>query len=159
MRRPGLFELLTAWRDERGVTVVELLIAVLILAIALIGLAAAIGPAVLATTQGSLQTVAVHLAQDRIEVAKRTAFENDDGPDDPPDLDDLIAARAAVTGFGNFERRVQVQAYTPAAGSCAATPCTGSCAAGACKQVIVSVFFMSGQGEIQTTLSTIRVGP
>jgi type II secretory pathway pseudopilin PulG len=152
MRRPGPSDLLTAWRDERGVTVVELLIAVLILAIALIGLAAAIGPAVLATTQGSLQTVAVHLAQDRIEVAKRTAFTALEA--------ELNATRAPVSGFGNFERAVQVLPYT-SPGGCAggANPCADSCPAGACKQVIVSVFFMSGQGEVQTTLSTIRVGP
>jgi Tfp pilus assembly protein PilV len=130
---------------------VELLVAVLLLATALIGLAGAVGPALLATTQGSLQTVAVHLAQDQIEVAKRTAF---------ADLEDLDTGDDPVAApeFGNFKRKVDVQPYT-SPGGCGAAPCTGSCASGQCKQVIVTVLFASGQGEVQTTLATIRVGP
>ena len=118
MRRSATSDPATLRRSEAGVTVVELLIAVLILAFALIGLASAIGPAVLATTQGGLQTVAVHLAQDRIEVAKRTAFSALEA--------ELVASRAPVPGFGNFERRVEVQPYAPVAG-CSAAPCAIRC--------------------------------
>jgi len=123
---------------ERGVTLVELMVAMLLLAVALIGLAASFPFSMYAVTDGGRQTVATNLALEIIEQAKRTSYAA---------LPDLAAARGTVAGFDGFEREVVVEAYNPGANPCAD-----------CTSVTVRVFFTGQQGEVVTTISTIFSG-
>src|SRR5262249_57758561 len=59
-------------RDTRGVTLIELLVTAMLLAIALTGLAASFPLAMQAVTGGGYQTAATLLSQQCIELAKST---------------------------------------------------------------------------------------
>src|SRR5262249_23498976 len=75
---------------QQGMTIVEVLIAVCLLAVALIAIAAAIPYGLVAVSGSGFQTTATGLAQEPIDTAKRTAFAS---------LPGLAASRAAVSGF------------------------------------------------------------
>jgi len=133
-------------------TLVELMLAVCLLAVALVVVAAAIPYGLMAVSGSGFQTTATGLAQEPIDTAKRTAFGS---------LPGLAASRAAVSGFAGFDREVLVTDYT-APGDCGGAPCTTSCATDAggaptCRQVEVRVYFTNQLGETVTTLQTILV--
>lgn len=141
-----------ATHDQRGITLLELLIAMILLTIALVGLAAAFPLAMFGVVDGGLQTVAVALAEAPLEQAKRIPYADMANltTATPPGI---AEARAPVSGFAGFEREVLVASYTPA--GCGGAPCTGSCATFACQQVEVRVYFRGQQGEVRTTFATI----
>lgn len=146
-----------ATHDERGITLLELMIAMILLTIGLVGLAAAFPLAMFGVVDGGLQSVAVALAEAPIEKTKRIAYADlahltTDTPC-PLMCPGIAEARAPVSGFAGFEREVLVASYTPA--GCGAAPCTGSCAATPCQQVEVRVYFTGQQGEVRTTFTTI----
>jgi Tfp pilus assembly protein PilV len=134
---------------QQGMTLVEVLIAVCLMAVALVAIGAAIPYGLVAVSGAGFQTTATGLAQEPIDVAKRTAFAS---------LPSLAASRAAVTGFTGFEREVLVTDYT-APGDCSGAPCSTSCPpdAGAptCRKVEVRVYFTEQLGQTVTTLQTV----
>lgn len=129
--------------NQRGITLVELMVALMLLAIALLGLAASFPLAMYGVTGGGLQTVATNLAMEVIEQAKRTAYGN-------LSTLDTGGSAVAVAGYPGFTRQVTVAAYS-------GTPGT---ACNACTSVTATVFF-TGQNEetVQTTVATVFAAP
>jgi Tfp pilus assembly protein PilV len=134
---------------QHGMSLIEVLIAVCLLAVALVAIAAAIPYGLVAVSGSGLQMTATGLAQEPIDGAKRTAFAN---------LPSLAASRAAVAGFTGFEREVLVTDYTAPA-DCTGAPCSTSCPpdAGAptCRKVEVRVYFTEQFGETVSTVQTV----
>jgi hypothetical protein len=130
-------------------SLVEVLIAECLLAVALVAIAAAIPYGLVAVSGSGLQTAATGLAQEPIDTAKRTAFAN---------LPSLAASQAAVPGFAGFEREVLVSDYAAPA-DCASAPCSASCptvgGAPTCRKVEVRVYVISQLGQTVTTLQTV----
>src|SRR3990172_2567094 len=96
--------------NERGVTLVELLVAMMLLAIALAGLAASYPLAMQAVTGGGYQTAATLLAQQCIELAKNMPYDRL-----PVDL--VPNCPTSPTGYSAYTRTVTVTAASPTATS------------------------------------------
>ena len=120
--------------NERGVTLIEMLVATMLLAVALAGLAASYPLAMQAVTGGGLQTTATLLAQQCIELGKSMPFDRVDVdlpqncPTNPPE-------------FPAFSRSVTV---SPGPGGSATM-----------KTITVTVNYHSSQGVVSTTVATI----
>ena len=107
--------------NQRGITMVELMIAMILMAIALLALAASFPYAMYAVVASGFQTTATLLAQEAIEQAKATdyssiaslAFDGSTGTL-PGDCNSSGNFRT-VTAFGGFSRCVAVQVGTPTA--------------------------------------------
>jgi type II secretory pathway pseudopilin PulG len=129
--------------NESGVTMIELLLAMLLLAIALIGLAASFPLAMIGVATGGFQTTATLLAQQCIDIAKSIASEPNGYTTLPVSL---VAAGScpdgAVTGYDGFSRTTTITPATPTAQT---------------TQIVVVVTFTGGGGGgiNDTTLSTI----
>jgi Tfp pilus assembly protein PilV len=134
---------------QYGMTLVEVMIAVCLMTVALVAIGAAVPYGLVVVSGAGYQVAATGLAQEPIDVAKRTTFAN---------LPSLAASRAAVPGFTGFEREVLVTDYTAPA-DCAGAPCSTSCPpdAGAptCRTVEVHVYFTEQLGETVTTVETV----
>ncbi len=120
--------------NERGITLVELMVAMMLLAVALVGLAASFPLAMYGVTGGGLQTTATGLALEVIEQAKRTPYGTLSSLD-------TGGSAVAVSGFSGFTRQVAVAAY-------------GTCPNN-CTSVTATVFFTGQQGQVQTTIATV----
>jgi prepilin-type N-terminal cleavage/methylation domain-containing protein len=119
--------------NERGVTLVELLVAIMLLAIALTGLASSYPLAMQAVAGGGYQTAATLLAQQCIEIAKALPY-------DRLPIDLTASCPANPPGYAAFTRTVTVTATSP-------TPTSTT--------VNVLVTFQSTQGQTQTSLVTV----
>ena len=119
--------------NERGVTLVELLVAMMLLAIALAGLAASYPLAMQAVTGGGYQTAATLLAQQCIELAKNMPY-------DRLPMDLVPNCPASPTGYSAYTRTVTVTAASPTATS---------------TTVDVLVTYGSTQGQVQTNVVTV----
>jgi prepilin-type N-terminal cleavage/methylation domain-containing protein len=135
---------------DQGMTLIEVLVAVMLLGTALVVLGAAVPAGLTAVSGSGLSLTAVGLAQEPIDLAKRTTFAN---------LSSLAASRATVSGFTGFEREVVVSNYAPAGGSCSGTPCSTSCPPVAgqptCRTVEVRVYYRGPLGDATATLTQI----
>jgi prepilin-type N-terminal cleavage/methylation domain-containing protein len=123
----GLTPRQEACRQERGFTLVETLIAMMILTIALLGIAAAVGlqsggiAASLpwgqaAVSRGEFVSTATFLAQERLEQLKRLTYSLTAG--DAFGADPIPAGfpdENPVAGFPSFSRQVRVTTGVPAA--------------------------------------------
>ena len=118
--------------NERGVTLVELLVAIMLLAIALTGLAASYPLAMQAVTGGGFQTTATLLAQQCIELAKST-------PSDRLPIDLAPSCSVHPAGYAGFTRTLTV-APGPT---------------GTTTTVTVEVGYRNGTGTNRTTVATI----
>jgi prepilin-type N-terminal cleavage/methylation domain-containing protein len=106
-------------RDQRGVTMVELMVAMILMAVALLGLAASVPYALYGVVASGFQTTATLLAQEAIERAKAAdygsipalSFDGSSGAL-PADCDSTGNFHN-VSGFAGFTRCVAVQAATP----------------------------------------------
>ena len=137
-------------RQQQGMTLVEVMVAMLLLAIALVFVAAAVPVGLTAVSGSGLTLASTGLAQEPLNVAKRTAFAS---------IPSLAATRATVTGFSGFEREVIVTSES-APGSCAGTPCSASCPLDGggqptCRSVEVRVYYKGPLGDTVTTLKEI----
>jgi prepilin-type N-terminal cleavage/methylation domain-containing protein len=133
-------------RGERGVTMIELLIALMLLTIALLGLAASFPYSMQGVVAGGYQTTATLLAQQSIDQARGELYERLCGMD-------TGGSFASVPGYAGFTRRIDV---TPAPAACPGTPSGVTTT-----EVSVVVRFVGiagmGAGTIwDTTLMTIR---
>lgn len=114
---------------EQGFTLVEILVAMFILLIALVGLGAALavqsGGIASSTslghvtiTRANYQSVAAMLAQQRLEQVKRLQYRVGPPAVDEYGSDPIPAGfpdENSVQGFSNFSRQVRVQTGVPAA--------------------------------------------
>lgn len=119
--------------DQRGVTLVELLVAMMLLATALVGLAASYPLLMQAVTLGGFQTTATLLAQQCVEIAKSMPY-------DRLPLDLVPNCPASPTGYPAFTRNVTVTTASPTAQTTTVT---------------VRVDFQGTQGTIPTIVATI----
>lgn len=108
-------------RDQRGVTIVELMVAMVLMAIALLALAATFPYAMFGVVASGFQTTATLLAQEAIERAKAADYGsiaslNFDGSSGtlPTECSGSGNFRT-VTAFAGFSRCVAVQVGTPTA--------------------------------------------
>jgi prepilin-type N-terminal cleavage/methylation domain-containing protein len=119
--------------DQSGVTLIELLVAMILLAIALTGLAASYPLHMQAVTGGGFQTAATLLAQQCIELAKSMPYDRV-----PVDL--VVNCPASPPGYPAFTRNTTVTAASPTATTTTVT---------------VQVDFTGTQGTIPTVVATI----
>jgi Tfp pilus assembly protein PilV len=95
-------------RTARGVTLLELLLAMFFLAVALVGLAASFPYAMTGVTAGGFQTAATLLAQQCLDLAKSMPY-------DRLPLDLAGSCTANPDGYPGFTRAVTVSAGSPTA--------------------------------------------
>jgi Tfp pilus assembly protein PilV len=133
---------MTALRNERGLTLVEILVSMLLLTIALVGLAASFPLAMFGVTSGGYQTTATLLAQKCLDMAKSVNYDFlDTNLQNPDDAAQTHCQNGTVTGYQGFTRTVTVD---PGPGT-------------ATKIVTVQVRFVDQAGGTAniTTLATI----
>lgn len=92
-------------RNDSGMTLIELLVAMLVLTIALTGLATAFPVTRLAVNEGGQYTVAANLAQDAIEKIKRYGFTALDALGSG----DISSSIPVPSGFSGYTRSVGVE--------------------------------------------------
>jgi prepilin-type N-terminal cleavage/methylation domain-containing protein len=119
--------------DERGLTLIELLIAIVLLAVALTGLAASYPLAMQAVTDGGSRIAATLLAQQCIELAKSTPYDRL-----PIDLAPSCPVHPA--GYAGFTRTLTVAPGVPT---------------GTTTTVTVEVGYRGGPGSARTAVATI----
>ena len=137
--------------NQHGMTLIEVLVAMMLMGTGLIFVAAAVPAGLTAVSGSGLAIAATSLAQEPIDVAKRTAFAS---------LPSLAATRAAVTGFSGFEREVLVANHAPAGGDCdSGTPCAASCPTvggqPTCRSVEVRVYYRGPLGDSTATIKHV----
>jgi prepilin-type N-terminal cleavage/methylation domain-containing protein len=129
-------------RRDAGISLVELMVAMVLLGVALMGLAAAFVPGRVAIQSGDQSTTATFLARRVLEDMRNRAY--DTGTDEI-----TVANFPAATAFGTgdlagyptFRRTINIAADTPMAGT---------------KTVTVTVFYKTDSGtERPVTLSMI----
>ena len=119
--------------NQRGITLLELLVAMMLLATALVGLAASFPLLMQAVTLGGFQTTATLLAQQCVEIAKSMPY--DRLPADLP-----LACPTNPAGYPSFTRTLTV---TPASPTATTTTVT------------TQVNFQGTTGGLRTTVATI----
>jgi prepilin-type N-terminal cleavage/methylation domain-containing protein len=128
-------------RRDAGLSMVELMVALMLLGIALMGLAAAFGPGRMAVQQGDQATTATFLARQVMEDMRNRAYDLDS--------DELVngatfpaaSAYGSLSGFPSYRRTITFANDTPEAGTKTAT---------------VVIFYRNSSGvEQSVTLSTI----
>ncbi|MBI4609174.1 MAG: prepilin-type N-terminal cleavage/methylation domain-containing protein [Candidatus Rokubacteria bacterium] len=117
--------------DERGLTLVEVLVAIVILVVGLLGLAgtlavqgggaaAAVSAGHAGITRGYYVSTATMLAQQRLEAVKRLQYwvgppAGDEYGSDPTPTGFPDEPAGTIPGYPNFIRQVRVQTGVPAA--------------------------------------------
>jgi type II secretory pathway pseudopilin PulG len=119
--------------NQRGISLLELLVAMMLLATALVGLAASYPLLMQAVTLGGFQTTATLLAQQCVEIAKSMPY-------DRLPLDLANACPPNPAGYPSFSRSLTV---TPASPTATTTTVT------------TQVDFHGSSGTIQTVVATI----
>jgi prepilin-type N-terminal cleavage/methylation domain-containing protein len=120
--------------DARGVTLIELLVSMVLLAIALSGLAASFPLAMYGVTQGGYQTTATLLALKCTDDAKSIGYSQ------IPAVLPTVCSSGPVPGYPSFSRTLTIQPGVPTATTTTVT---------------VTVQFSAGGTPTQTTLATI----
>src|SRR5262249_38687392 len=132
--RPGSCRWRMCLLDGHGVSLVELLVAVMLLAVALTALAGSYPLAMQAVTGGGARAIATLLAQQCIGLATSTAYDRL-----PIDLDPGCPVHPA--GYAGFPRTLAVAPGRPT---------------GTTTTVTVEVGYRNGAGTSRTTVATIR---
>lgn len=137
-----------ARQGERGVTLLELLIAMLLLGTALVGLAASFPLAMYGVTLGGYQTTATLLAQQPLEQARAVLYTNiptlatGGAVCDTSGNGTFVDLGSVATPFPGFDRCVSVQVGSPTASNTTVT--------------VVVRFSTGGGAPIYTRLATMR---
>jgi type II secretory pathway pseudopilin PulG len=137
-------------KNEAGASLIEVMVSMLLLSVALLGLAVAFPQSRIAVQGGSQLTTATNLGRRVLEEMRNVRY--------TATIDDITGTNFPAQGYGGiadfptFRRTVDIQNNTPEATCLPAppTPCT--------KTVIVSVFFRDERGQEQSVdLRTIFV--
>jgi Tfp pilus assembly protein PilV len=129
-------------RRDAGISLVELMVALLLLGVALMGLAAAFVPGRMAIQSGDQSTTATFLARRVLEDMRNRAYDTG--------TDEITAANFApstsygagdLNGYPNYRRTINIVSDSPMAGT---------------KTVTVTIFYKTDSGtERPVTLSMI----
>ena len=127
-------------RRQSGVSLVELMVALLLLGVALMGLAAAFAPSRMAIQQGDQATTATFLARQMLEDMRNRAYDQDS--------DELVNGGTfpATTGYGgitnypNYRRTITFVNNAPEPGT---------------KTVTVAVIYRNSSGTEQSVTLTM----
>lgn len=135
--------------DQRGVTLVELMVAMMLLTVALIVLAASFPYAMQGVVAGGYLTTATLLAQESIDDARARTY-------DSLCSVDTGGSFSSVTGYDGFSRQITASPL--------ASPCPGNPSGGTVTTVTVVVRFLGvgggGQNPIyDTTVATVFAQP
>jgi type II secretory pathway pseudopilin PulG len=131
-------------RYEVGVSLVELMVALMLLGIALLGLAAAFGPGRMAIQGGDQMTTATFLARQVLEDMRNRAYDLDG--------DELVngATFPATTGYGSLASSgITYPSYRRTIAFANDSPEVGT------KTVTVAVFFRNSSGVEQAVTLTM----
>ena len=101
VKGPGL-------RGEEGFTLIEVLIATMILTIGLLGMAGLVTGIMTGNTQSSNQTIATVLAQDKMEEIARKGYSNMPTSDTA-----TIEGYGSITGYAQFKRKTETGVNSP----------------------------------------------
>lgn len=123
--------------DQRGISMIELLVAMLLFAIALLGLAASFPLAMVGVATGGFQMTATLLAQQCVDLAKSIAYDAFGYSQIPARLP-VACPDGAVPGYAALSRTITIQPGTPTA-----------------QTTTVTAVVSWGGGIGDTTLSTI----
>ncbi len=135
---------MTIRRQQAGVSLVELMVALLLLGVALMGLAAAFAPGSMAIQGGDQATTATFLARRVLEDMRNRAYDLD--------TDELVNGTTfpLTTGYGsltyssisypNYRRTIGITNDAPEVGT---------------KTVVVSVFYKNSSGDEQSVALTM----
>ena len=131
---------MTIRRQQAGLSLVELMVALLLLGVALMGLAAAFAPGRMAIQSGDQSTTAVFLARKVLEEMRNRAYDLD--------TDELVNGTTfpAATGYGsitnypNFRRTITFADDSPEVGT---------------KTVTVAVIYRNSAGDEQPVTLTM----
>jgi prepilin-type N-terminal cleavage/methylation domain-containing protein len=135
-------------RRETGLSLVELMVAMMLLGIALMGLAAAFAPSRVAIQQGDQATTATFLARKAMEAMRNRAYDLDSDelingavfPASTP-YNDTSPGELSLSAYRSYRRTITFQNDTPEAGTKTAT---------------VVIFYRNSSGvEQSVTLTTI----
>ena len=128
-------------RRDAGLSMVELMVALMLLGIALMGLAAAFGPGRMAVQQGDQATTATFLARRVLEDMRNRAYDLDTDELVNSAMFPAASGYGTITGFPSYRRTITFANNTPEAGTKTAT---------------VVIFYRNSSGvEQSVTLSTI----
>jgi len=131
---------MTIRRQQAGVSLVELMVALLLLGVALMGLAAAFAPGRMAIQAGDQATTATFLARRVLEDMRNRAYDLD--------TDELVngttfpsaTTYGGITNYPNYRRTIAITDDAPEVGT---------------KTVVVSVFFKNSSGAEQSVALTM----
>lgn len=126
----------TALGNEHGVTLIELLMAMMLLVIALVGLAASFPLAMYGVTSGGFVTTSTLLAQKCIDNAKAMAY------DQIPTALPTVCGSGPVPGYSGFTQTITISPGVPTATTTTVT-------------VTVRFTSQAGGAPNDTTLATI----
>lgn len=131
---------MTIRRQQAGVSLVELMVALLLLAVALMGLAAAFAPGRMAIQGGDQATTATFLARQVLENMRNRAYDLDadelvNGTTFP-----LTTAYGGITNYPSYRRTIGITGDAPEVGT---------------KTVVVSVFYKNSAGVEQSVALTM----
>ena len=102
-------------RDERGVTLIELMVAMMLLTVAFVALAASFPYAMFGVVAGGFQTTATILSQQSIDRARNTLYTDLPSLSTPSGTSSCgggTGTFVSVTGYDGFKRCVDVQTGT-----------------------------------------------
>jgi prepilin-type N-terminal cleavage/methylation domain-containing protein len=128
-------------RRDAGMSLVELMVALMLLGVALMGLAAAFAPARMAIQQGDQATTATFLARRVLEDMRNRAYDQD--------TDELVngatfpssTSYGSLSGYPDYRRTIAITDNAPEAGT---------------KTVTVAIFYKNSSGvEQSVTLSMV----
>jgi prepilin-type N-terminal cleavage/methylation domain-containing protein len=126
-------------RHDPGVTLIELMVALVLLSVALLGIAAAFAPGRMAIQAGDQSTTAVFLARQVVEDMRNRAYDADSDEITGGNFPNL--AYGSISGYPNFRRTVTIADDVPETGT---------------KTVTVAVFYRDDSGaERSVTLAMI----
>ena len=137
-------------KNEAGASLIEVMVSMLLLSVALLGLATAFPKSRVAVQGGSQITVATNLARRALEEMRNVRYTAT--VDDITPTNFGAQAYGAIPDFPTFRRVVDIQNNTPEANCLPAPPmpCT--------KTVTVSIFYRDERGQEQSVaLRTIFV--
>lgn len=127
-------------RRQAGISLVELMVALLLLGVALMGLAAAFAPGRMAIQGGDQATTATFLSRRVLEDMRNRAYDLDTDELVNGTTFPLATSYGGITNYPNYRRTISITDNSPEVGT---------------KTVVVSVFYRNSSGVEQSVALTM----